>query len=274
MRRYSYSWKDEITKGEVIVCVIAFIIWTAIGIMISNSITYHTIDKNQMYYKALKFDQDREAFEYAMRTSSGDALVYGNFETKIPISLPEMTGKYTAIKVVIERYEEHEETYEDEDGNKHTRTVKEWEHHGTKYYFADKIYFLDVEFDNSKFDFGNYERISLSEENTAIYSKIRYNKLYDNNHWGDHIGDKRYAYYGVPLSFDATIFANLKDNSIYSPHGEKRKVEVYNGTISQYMDHVESTKYIPNIIFFIVWYVLYGVAAYYFVMQRNKWADC
>lgn len=90
---YGYSSPEEVTKGEIIVCIIAFIIWTTIGIMISNQITYHTIDSNQRYYKALKFDQDREAFEYAMKTSSGEALVYGDFKTEVPIFIPEITEK-------------------------------------------------------------------------------------------------------------------------------------------------------------------------------------
>lgn len=280
MRRYRYnnSFLSEISRGEAIICVISLIIWTTIGIMISNSITYHTIDSNQKYYKALKFDQDHDAFEYAMRTSSGDALVYGDFKTEVPITLPEMTEGYTAIKVVIERYEEHEKVIEkkDKNGKKVKKVVKEkeWKNYDSKYYFADKILFLGEEFDNSKFDFTNYERINLTSENTAIYNKIKLNKLYDNNHISDHIGDKRYSYYGVPLEFNATIFANLKEDSIYNPYGDGKKIEVFNGTIDEYMKNLEATKYVPNIIFFIFWYIIYLGAAYYFVMQRNKWADC
>ena len=97
--------------------------------------------------------------------------------------------------------------------------------------------------------------------------------MYDNNHIGDSIGDKRYSYYGVPIEFNATIFANLKDNSVFNPRGDDKKVDVFNGTIDEYMEHIENTKYTPNIIFFIFWYIAYGVLAYFFVMQRNKWAD-
>lgn len=274
---YRYSSGEKVTKGEIIVCIIAFIIWTTVGIMISNQITYHTIDSNQRYYKALKFDQNREAFEYAMKTSSGEALVYGDFKTEVPISLPEMTDKFTAIKVVTERYNQHTRTVteKDSEGNTHTHieTYEEWDTARTDYFYADKIFFLNREFDNSKFEFKNFQSIKLTSDNTDIYTKIRYNKLYDNNHIGDSIGDKRYSYYGVPIEFNATIFANLKDNSVFNPRGDDKKVDVFNGTIDEYMEHIENTKYTPNIIFFIFWYIAYGVLAYFFVMQRNKWAD-
>ena len=117
----------EITKREIIVSVAIVAIMLTVGIFISSSINSSHLDKVQEYNTALPVDT-KELFEYGMKTSVGNAFVYGELTVVDPVSYEEIDGDYWYVKRTLEEYRKHtrvvEETYKDRDGKTKTRTKR------------------------------------------------------------------------------------------------------------------------------------------------------
>ena len=102
----------EITLREVLVSIIIVLLMAAAGFMISEKISSKLDEMNEEYEQAVKIENDRELFEYGMRTNVGNAFVSGTLKTLDPVSLPEIDGEYSSITKTKEEY------------TKHTRTMK------------------------------------------------------------------------------------------------------------------------------------------------------
>ena len=66
----------EITKREVLASISIIAVMILVGILISAKITERQMDRNEVYNKAVKID-NQEMFSYGMRTNVGSAFVYG-----------------------------------------------------------------------------------------------------------------------------------------------------------------------------------------------------
>ncbi len=262
---------EYITKGEISIIVIAFVVWTLLAVVFNNMIKNHTLKANEKYYKAIQIDNDESLFEYAVRTDSGNALVHGNLSAVDTVTIPEITGEYLAVRIEIEKYVQKSKIVEKKDNNGKTirkkKTWEEWEYYSSSTKTSNDVEFLGIEFPYSKFNIGCFEAVELSENISPEYSeKVKWGKLYEGSTFFERIGDLRYTFFVIPKTKEVTIFTKLKDKNIYD-------VKVHYKTIPEVMEGIEKYKNVPNIIFTILWYVLFVGGAYYFAMQRNAWID-
>lgn len=270
-REEKFILPEDITKGEIIIIVIAFVIWTFLGVVFNNMIKDHTLKRNEKYYKAVQIDNDESLFEYAIRTDTGNALVHGEVSAVDTVTVPELTGEYLAVKVDTERYTKHTEKIEKKDKNGKvtgykTKTSYEWDYYCSETSTSEKVKFLGVEFPYSKFDLGCFERLDLKNVSADYSQKVNLGCLYERSPYFESEGDLRYSYYVIPKTKELTIFAGLKDKSIYD-------VKVHYKSIPEVMEGIEKSKNVPNIVFTIIWYIAFAGGAFYFAMQRNRWLD-
>lgn len=111
----------EITKREILASISIITIMILFGILISTKISEYQMDKNEIYNKAVKIE-DQSMFQYGMDTNIGNAFVYGILEAVDTVTYPEIDGKYMYISKVEEHYNMHTRTYTTTDSKGHTHT--------------------------------------------------------------------------------------------------------------------------------------------------------
>lgn len=240
----------EIKKREVIASVVIISLMLVIGFAISEKIRQSLLENYQIYDTAVRID-DKELFEYGMKTNVGYAFAYGELKTLDPVSYSEVSGNYSYIKKEEQEYRKHyryvEEEYKDSNGNKHTRTKKEeywtWDTMRTESKTATKISFLDVEF--------AYEKIPFPSSHHIETVKTGYHK--------------RNVYYGTESDFQGTIFTSLKENTIHNTKFYE------NQTIAETIESLETG--VEIVIFWILWILLIIGLVIGFYYLENKWLD-
>ena len=231
-----------VTKREILFSIVIVSIMILIGFYISDKISDSAMTKNQEYNTALRVNNDKELFEYGMRTNIGNAFVYGELKAVDPVGYKEIEGEYSYIEKVKEKY------------TKHTRVVKRgkrtivetywtWDEVDSQKKHSTKITFLDVKFDYGVINFPSPSYISTIKESNNI----------------------RYVYYGAPAQCKGTLYAKLKDDTINDGRFYR------NNTIEETINSLESD--LGIIIFWILWVLLTGgiVAGFYFI--DNKWLE-
>lgn len=240
----------KVTKREVLFSIVIICIMLIIGIIISGNINDSTMEKQQEYITALQIDNDKELFEYGMRTNVGNAFVYGELKAVDTVTFDEIGGEYSYIKKVKEKYTRHTRTVtrtRTVNGKTQTYTTTEvywtwdevdsWEKH------SEKITFLDVEFDYGTINFP-------------------YRSYIDTQDGGYHI---RYVYYGAPVYSIGTIYTKLSDGTI-------SKSDMYHGSTIEEALEIKTNDF--GIIFFwICWIFLTGVVVYGFYYVDNRWLE-
>lgn len=240
----------EIKKREVIASVVIISLMLVIGFAISEKIRQSLLENYQIYDTAVRID-DKELFEYGMKTNVGYAFAYGELKTLDPVSYSEVSGNYSYIKKEEQEYRKHyryvEEEYKDSNGKKHTRTKKEeywtWDTMRTESKTATKISFLDVEF--------AYEKIPFPSSHHIETVKTGYHK--------------RNVYYGTESDFQGTIFTFLKENTIHNTKFYE------NQTIAETIESLETG--VEIVIFWILWILLIIGLVIGFYYLENKWLD-
>lgn len=241
----------EIKKREVIASVVIVALMLIIGFAISEKIRQSLLEDYQVYDTAAQIDDDKELFEYGMKTNVGYAFVYGELKTLDPVSYPEVSGKYSYIKKEEQEYRRHSrtvtKTYTDSKGKTHTKTEIEyywtWDTMRTESKTATKISFLDVEF--------AYEKIPFPSSHQIETVKTGYRK--------------RNVYYGTETDFQGTLFTSLKENTINNTKFYK------NQTIAETIENLETGAEI--VIFWILWILLIIGLVIGFYYPENKWLD-
>lgn len=241
----------EIKKREVIASVVIVALMLIIGFAISEKIRQSLLEDYQVYDTAAQIDNDKELFEYGMKTNVGYAFVYGELKTLDPVSYPEVSGKYSYIKKEEQEYRRHSrtvtKTYTDSKGKTHTKTKIEyywtWDTMRTESKTATKISFLDVEFAYAKIPFPSSHQIETVKT-------------------GYH---KRNVYYGTETDFQGTLFTSLKENTINNTKFYK------NQTIVETIENLETGAEI--VIFWILWILLIIGLVIGFYYLENKWLD-
>lgn len=106
-RRNGFDFGDfEITKREILASVSIIAVMLLIGVLIAEKISDYQLDKNEKYNKAVKIES-QDLFEYGMRTSVGNAFIYGDLEAVDTVTYPEIGGEYMYVEKVKERYTQH-----------------------------------------------------------------------------------------------------------------------------------------------------------------------
>ena len=96
----------EITKREILVAIIIVILMVIFGILIHGQIKQKIDDQNAIYNKAVKIDDETE-FKYGMKTSIGNAFVFGTLEAVDTVTYPEIGGSYIRVEKTAEKYTCH-----------------------------------------------------------------------------------------------------------------------------------------------------------------------
>lgn len=251
-RNNEFDFGDfTITKREIIASISIIAIMILIGVLISGKISEHYIDKNEIYNKAVKIENNSELFQYGMNINIGNAFVHGDLESVDTVSYPEIDGEYIYIEKVEEHYNMHTRRVA------HTRTVNgksqtyytteiyySWDYAGSEDQQAKEISFCDIVFPINKIDLPSEEHIDTIKESSRI----------------------RYKYYGIGTKYTGTIFTDLRDKTISD------NTSFYNNmTIQETVDHLESE--VGIIIFWIVWIILTCICVFGFFYIDNKWLE-
>jgi hypothetical protein len=239
------------SKREIIVSIAIIAIMLVCGFMIHGAISDSLMLKYQKYNTALQINEDTEMFKHAMKTSIGNAFVYGELKCVDTVTFPEIDGEYSRVEKVKERYTKHTrtvtKTYTDDDGDTHTYTEEEeywtWDEIDSWSKTSTKITFLEVEFAYGQIKLPPSGYITTIKESSKI----------------------RYVYYGAPTKCSGTLFSNLKNNTINDS--------------KFYTDYdIESTLKILKsgselVLFWIGWILLTGGLVFAFVYIDNRWLE-
>ena len=240
----------EITKREIIASISIIAVMILIGVLISEKISEHQMDKNEVYNKAVKIEST-DLFQYGMDTNVGNAFVYGDLKAVDTVTYPEIGGEYMYVEKVKEKYTMHTRQVA------HTRTVngKSQTYYTTETYWTwdrvsseDKkckeISFCGITFKSNKFDIPGTDYIDTIKESSHI----------------------RYKYYGTGTKFTGTIFTELKDKTISD------NTNFYNNiNIEDTFERLESGN--GEIVFWILWIILMVVCIFGFYYLDNKWLE-
>ena len=240
----------EITKREIIASISIIAVMILIGVLISEKISEHQMDKNEVYNKAVKIEST-DLFQYGMDTNVGNAFVYGDLKAVDTVTYPEIGGEYMYVEKVKEKYTIHTRQVA------HTRTVngKSQTYYTTETYWTwdrvsseDKkckeISFCGITFKSNKFDIPGTDYIDTIKESSHI----------------------RYKYYGTGTKFTGTIFTELKDKTISD------NTNFYNNmNIEETVERLESGG--GEIVFWILWIILMVVCIFGFYYLDNKWLE-
>lgn len=240
----------RITKREILFSIVIICAMLIIGIVIAGNINDAVMERQQEYITALQIDNDKDLFEYGMRTNVGNAFVYGELKAIDTVTFDEIDGEYSYVKKVKERYTRHTRTVTKTrtvNGKTQTYTETEvywtWDEVDSWSKHSEKITFLDVEFDYGTIDFP-------------------YRSHIDTQDGGYHI---RYVYYGAPTYSIGTIYTKLANGTI--PESTMH----HNRTIAETLD---STMRDGSVIgFWIGWVFLTGGAVCGFYYIDNRWLE-
>lgn len=254
MSRYNYSKKSfdfgdfEITKREILASISIIAVMLLIGVLISDKISEHQMDADEIYNKAVKIEST-DLFQYGMDTNVGNAFIYGDLEAVDTVAYPEINGEYMYIEKIKEKYTKHIRTvtYKDNKGKEHTKkeTYWTWDKVGSEDKKCQEITFCGVLFSINKIDIPNAGYIDTIKESNHI----------------------RYKYYGVSAKYTGTIFADLRDRTISD------NTHFYNNK-----DIEETMKQLKTggggiILFWIFWIVLICGCVFGFYYLDNKWLE-
>lgn len=240
----------EITKREALASVSIVAIMLLIGVLIGGVISDYQMDANEKYNTAVKIET-QDLFEYGMRTSIGNAFVYGELLAIDTVTYPEIGGAYMYVEKVEEHYNMHTKRVA------HTRTVNgksqtyyttetywSWDYAGSESLTCKEISFLGVTFDICKITIPDDHYIDTINESSHI----------------------RYKYYGVGTQLTGTIFTELRGGTI-----SDGTLFYENRTIDETVKYLESG--VLLIVFWVFWVILMIVCLYGFFYIDNRWLE-
>ena len=204
---------------------------------------------SQVYNRAFKA-QTVEQFQYGAQTNIGNALMFGTLSAKESVSTEHADGQYMSLEVIKQHYTMHTRIVTTTDSEGHTTTSTEiyhsWDNVGREDKQAKAFIFYD--FASSVADL----RVSNDYITTDTH------------------GSDRWKVYGLPLSFNATLLVDLRDNSILPI--DDRGIEVYR---DQTVDQVVLTKNSDAgaTIFDIFYTLAIVILVVVFVAAENDWLD-
>lgn len=240
----------KITKREVLFSIVIICFMLIIGIIISGNINDAVMEKQQEYITALQINNDKDLFEYGMRTDVGNAFVYGELKAVDTVTFDEIGGEYSYVKKVKEEYTRHTRTVtktKKVNGKTKRYTEKEvywtWDEIDSWSKHSEKITFLDVEFDYGKIDFPYRSHIDTQDGEYHV----------------------RYVYYGSPTHSIGTVYTKLANGTITESSMN------HNRTIEETLD--SAMKDGSVVVFWIFWIFLTGGVVYGFYYIDNRWLE-
>lgn len=245
---YGNGW--ELTVREAVFSIAIFFLMLMLGFFLSEKVASSLDEQNQEYYQAVKIDEDTEVFQYGMRTNIGNAFVSGVLEAVDPVTYPELSGEYAYVEKVKEKYTKHTKTVYEKDKNgkiigSHKETYWTWDVVGREDIHCNRILFLGAEFDYGKIPFPDSYYLETIKESSNI----------------------RYKYYGVDISYQGAIYADLRDKTVNDA------VFVKGCNAREAEERLVSSGKAALVAFWIFWIVLTGCAIYGFCYFDNRWLE-
>lgn len=235
----------DFTFREILISIIIALLMVGLGFFIAESIQDKVTSGNEKYFKAFKVE-DKNLFDYAIRTQVGDILSYGEIKANEPVSDDLIKGKYFAIDKREEHYTMHTRTVSYKCGKLtcyRTETYWTWDEIGRKQSNTKTFTYLGKKFDYDKVNFNNYIKI-------------------DTVNAGYHV---RFIFYAIPEQFKGTLYSKAKDGTIYNN-------ELYSGKkIKDVINEKEGSADQWVIIFWIVWIILILMIVILFMTMENKY---
>ncbi|MDU6995992.1 MAG: hypothetical protein E6356_14115 [Terrisporobacter othiniensis] len=250
MKSITLNNNYEIKPREIICCITIIAVMLIIGLIVTNKVNDYIVDSNKEYNTALKINNDKELFEYGMRTNVGNAFVYGQLKAIDTVGYDEIKGQYMYIEQITERYTMHTRTVTTGSGkHRHSRTETywTWDRISSDSKLSKDVTFLGVKFNTSKFNLPTTDYIETVS-------------------CGYHL---RHKYYGNKTEYKGTIYGDLKNKTL----GNELVSFYENCKIDEAVDIAKSNSVIGLIIFWVIWILLMCVAVYGFVILDNKWLD-
>lgn len=242
----------KITFREILVSIAITLILVGIGFLISSAIENRINESNEKYYKALKINNDKEMFKYAIKTNVGYTLAQGRVQAVKSISIKDIKGEYFYIRKEKEKYTKHYKQVA------HTKTVGNktetyytteeywtWDYAGKEEFHVEKFNFLSVDFDYGTINFRNEKHKKTKNDGRYI----------------------RYQYYVIPTRFNGTLFTYIDNNTI-------NKNEFYiNNTIENIIKEKEKSVNTSNAIFWTVWIFFITIIDFGYVYLENNYLE-
>ncbi|MHC5250425.1 hypothetical protein [Enterococcus sp. LJL90] len=244
----------EITKRELIVCVIISLILLAGGFLLSNKILESSVDQEKVYATAIKIREKAE-YDYSLKTQQGNIMVSASFTAIDPVSFDEIDGEYAYVSKTKEVYTMHtrEVAEYDSDGKLkgyRTEVYWTWDYYGTEEKQSNTLSFYENQYDSSLF--------SLIP--TSSYGDYYYER-----------SDVRYYYRVVPKTFEASFIAKTAEDGI-KPINSK-KIELSTRTLDEMITHGKNIVRTNTIYFWIFWILIIIAVNLGFVYFDNKYLE-
>ena len=240
-----------VTKREILLSIAIICIMLLFGVLIGDAINDSVMEKHHEYNTALQINEDKELFEYGMRTNVGNAFVYGELKAVDPVGYEEIEGEYSYIKKVKEKHTKHTRVVTKTrtvNGKKQTYTETEtywtWDVVNKESKMCKEISFCDVVFNSNKIVLPRSGHITTIKESYYI----------------------RHKYYGLKTKYTGTIFAELKDNTI-----PKDTMFYNNKNIEDVMESLKSDWQL--VVFWLVWILLIVGCVFVFYYIDNNWLE-
>ena len=93
-----------ITKREVLVSIVIVCVMILFGVIIADGINDTVMERQQEFNTAVKIDNDKDLFEYGMKTNVGNAFVYGELKAVDTVTFDEIGGEYSYVEKIKEKY--------------------------------------------------------------------------------------------------------------------------------------------------------------------------
>ena len=147
------DFEYEVTKREIIISIGFVAILLIIGGFISNKIEQNVTDKNAVYTKAVRIDDDPNQFEYVFNTNYGSVMGYSTLESVGTVGDGTVNG-YMTIRRVLEKYTMHTRVVCTGSGKTrscHTQTYWTWDYHGEQKFSVNEVTFMGRKFSIGEF---------------------------------------------------------------------------------------------------------------------------
>lgn len=239
----------EITKREVLVSIAIIFLMLATGFLISGNIASAVEEKNEIYHKALKIE-DEDMYNHAKSIGVGNAFTYFSLDAVTPQSIERLAGEYLYIERIYEEehYKSRTVTKKDANGKEYQKTewYWEWDHEKTDYWESPTVIFNGEEYPTNKFT-----------------------NLPTSSHGYDYISiHKRYKYYTTDIHLEGSAYLNFGVGSIDG--------KVYLASSTTVQDLYQSKLGNPTVytvVFWIVWIILTGFLVFGFYYLDNYWLE-
>jgi len=261
----------EITKHEILFSIVIILAMLGLGLFISNGITKSAIEQNEILQKALKVDENPEAYDYSLKTNVPNILAYGTATANQPVGLPEIIGEYSYIYKHKERYTQHTRTVTTTDSEGHTHTHVEiyytWDAAGSSGYSTDTVIYLgkiySIETLKPKSSQLSLNSTTLKSEylDCVGWDGYLYESSWDT--WGHSVGDLRWYFTYVPKQYKGSL--HIQDTTQLRFY--------YEETIEEVVENSEVSISKGRITFWIIWILLTcgTVAGFYYI--DNRWLE-